>query len=379
MDVKFIKGTAQQYASATKVPTTFYYLTDTNQVYLGSILLSGDTAAEIPIADSNNKFLATNVEDALTELASAITGTGTAGEVTIVKRNGTGANAPDTDMLVSYDVKQGGILVDTINIPKDLVAVSGEIVSSYTDDQSQTHTGTFIKLTIQNGSPFYIDVADLIEYNTFTSTDEVVFTDSNHSVSAAIGTVAANKIIYKTAAQNSGTAVYVSDALDAANNLAATVSGGTSPLSLQVIQGSNGKISSVSGSIASGTYDAYGAAANVLGQDGDASTAPTVYGVKAALNNLSTYVSGLDTTVTAASVNSSSVVTLTNKIVQTDGLISTSGTPIDLAVVAKTGAASNVSLADTGSYYTATNVEAAFAEIYNDLNTALTWQNFPSS
>jgi len=56
---------------------------------------------------------------------------------------------------------------------------------------------------------------------------------------------------------------------------------GADGLALRVVQ-VDGAITSISGSIAANTYDAYGAAADVLGSNSDAADANTVYGAKAA-------------------------------------------------------------------------------------------------
>jgi len=58
-------------------------------------------------------------------------------------------------------------------------------------------SGTYIRMTIANGQPFYINVADLIEYNTFQNTDEIIITDIDHSVTVRVGEILANKIIYQ--------------------------------------------------------------------------------------------------------------------------------------------------------------------------------------
>lgn len=146
-------------------------------------------AADVTIADASNKITATNVEGALTELATSIETVNTNNAVTMTSDDGSG------DVLKVYTIKQGTNTVGTINIPKDLVAVSGQIV--YKDGEN--NDGTFIKLTIQNGNPFYIDVASLIEYNSVDSTAEVTLSqDANHKITATIGKIAASKIDYTT-------------------------------------------------------------------------------------------------------------------------------------------------------------------------------------
>lgn len=65
--------------------------------------------------------------------------------------------------LKTYAIKQGGTEIGKIDIPKDLVVTSGEIVTD-PDDQP---TGTYIELTIANqDAPIYINVADLVDVYT---------------------------------------------------------------------------------------------------------------------------------------------------------------------------------------------------------------------
>lgn len=152
---------------------------------LSDVATSG-AAADVTIADSGNNYTATTVEGALAEIATALD---SAGAVTMT----TNSSPQDTSLVKQYTLSQNGSTIGTIDIPKDLVAVSGEIVSQ---DGSGT-AGTFIKLTIQNGSPFYIDVASLIEYNSVADTDEIDMTESaSHQISATIktGSIALTKL-----------------------------------------------------------------------------------------------------------------------------------------------------------------------------------------
>ena len=72
-NVKFLTGTAAQYTAATKEATTFYYTTDDNKVYLGTIELSTPAGVATAIALVNdgtkgNEALYT----ALTNLANKV-------------------------------------------------------------------------------------------------------------------------------------------------------------------------------------------------------------------------------------------------------------------------------------------------------------------
>lgn len=96
------------------------------------------------------------------EVAGSIT---SASNVTLVE-----AQTPTTGYLKTYELYQGGNaaanLVGKIDIPKDLVVTSGEIVVNPTGQPA----GTYLKLTIANQTtPVYINVADLCDAYTAAS------------------------------------------------------------------------------------------------------------------------------------------------------------------------------------------------------------------
>ena len=184
--------------------------------YIDSQIAAGDTAittsladvatsgaaADVSITDTAGNLTATNVEDALQELYSAIGAGGTGSAVTVSKTAG-GAN---DDYVYRYTFYQGGSAITNgvIDIAKDMVATEGELIQPtaqdpITIDGQQITSGTYIMMTIANGDPFYIDVADLIEYNSVSSTGEVTLTDTNHTITATIGEIAASKIVYREA------------------------------------------------------------------------------------------------------------------------------------------------------------------------------------
>ena len=116
---------------------------------------------------------------------------------------------PGEGILKVYTIKQGGTSIGTINIPKDLVATSGSLVyctkseSTYTEVDSSTEGAiACIKMTIQNGSPFYIEVADLIEYNSVKSNAEITLTDTGHEIEATVGAISSSKITFTPSGDN---------------------------------------------------------------------------------------------------------------------------------------------------------------------------------
>lgn len=93
----------------------------------------------------------------------------------------------------SYIVKQNGTQVGVaINVPKDMVVESGEIVAGTWSDGTFTPStsgkGKALKLVIANGGgTVYIDVADLVDvYTGSTGTTVNVTIDSTNKISAAI-------------------------------------------------------------------------------------------------------------------------------------------------------------------------------------------------
>ena len=116
---------------------------------------------------------------------------------------------PGEGILKVYTIKQGGNSIGTINIPKDLVATSGSLVyctkseSTYTEVNSSTEGAiACIKMTIQNGNPFYIEVADLIEYNSVKSNAEITLTDTGHTIEATVGAISSSKITFTPSGDN---------------------------------------------------------------------------------------------------------------------------------------------------------------------------------
>ncbi len=94
-----------------------------------------------------------NTVGAINEVLAAVGTGGTNAVVTVEK---------STDGL-TYTIKQGGEQVGVINIPKDMVVTSGEVVTN----PSGQAAGTYIKLTLANvEQPLYIDVGKLVDIYT---------------------------------------------------------------------------------------------------------------------------------------------------------------------------------------------------------------------
>lgn len=257
---------------------------------LANVATSG-AASDVSIADSGNKFTATTVEGALAEIATALD---SAGAVTMT----TNTSPQDTSLVKQYTLSQNGSTIGTIDIPKDLVAVSGEIVSQ----DGSGNTGTFIKLTIQNGSPFYIDVASLIEYNSVADTDEIDMTESaSHQISATIktGSIALSKL-----------ASSVQTSIGKADTAVQSVTTGTT----------------------NGTIKVDGTPVSVYGLGSAAYADTTAFDAAGAATSA---VNALDSSVAATAADGNQYSVLTG-VTQTDGKL-TAKTEVKLAAIAKTG------------------------------------------
>lgn len=170
-------------------------------------------------------------------------------------------------------------------------------------------------------------MADLIEYNTFVDSTEIDFTDNNHQITAAIGKISGTKIIYREADPNADPAVTE----QTINQKAAELEGAIDSLADYV-----------------GEIPATSSATDVIGYVDE----KTGEGVDA-----------LNGSADIASVTAG-VVTLKAGVVEEAGIIDNStAADIVLAKLATTGAAEDVAITDSGSYFTATDVEAAFQEV----------------
>lgn len=93
----------------------------------------------------------------------------------------------------SYTIKQGGSVIGTINIPKDLVVQSGSIVTGswlngvFTQDATQPGggSGKALRLAIANqSSPIYINVADLVD--TYTAGYGITISGRQISIDSSV-------------------------------------------------------------------------------------------------------------------------------------------------------------------------------------------------
>ena len=201
-NVMFLQGTAAQYTAATKNQNTFYYTTDDKQFYLGEVKLSnaGEIVAAVERITKNENDIQTinntlttiqgdenvdgsikkavkeakdaleakignlenlnttakgNLVSAINEVLVAVGAGGTAAAVTMDTTTTTAG------MAKSYTLKQGNNTIGTIDIPKDMVVRSGEVV---VNPEGQAE-GTYIVLTLANATEdkIYVNVGTLVD------------------------------------------------------------------------------------------------------------------------------------------------------------------------------------------------------------------------
>jgi len=90
----------------------------------------------------------------------------------------------DPDYAKVYTLKQGGNLVGTINIPKDIVIKEGKLVHGYwsgdTFTEDEEGPDVAIKLVLNNDDVIYINAKDLID--TYTAGDGITLEDNEISI-----------------------------------------------------------------------------------------------------------------------------------------------------------------------------------------------------
>ena len=172
---------------------------------------------------------------AINKLKGLVDDAQSAGEVTI-------DTSTTTDgYLKTYTIKQGETEVGKIDIPKDLVVTSGEVV---TDPEGQP-AGTYIKLTIANqDAPIYIDVKTLVDVYTaqasaaqiqlaISATNEISATIVAGSVTAT--ELATDSVTEGKIAADSVTTAKIKDANVTASKLAENSVGATKAAETGVI------------------------------------------------------------------------------------------------------------------------------------------------
>ena len=429
--VNYYNLTAAAYASrvsaGTIEPQSFYLTTETvdnvtkKKLYLGTLLLndadaiaaavariaqnesdiasinsalsnlatvaSTGAAADVSITDSGSYFSSTNVEGALQELAQS-TGGGVSSKTVYMTDNET----PGTGMEKVYKIYQGSSgsssspvvseLVGVINIPKDMVATAGELVTvtsaghvinqAGTDITSQV-TGTiptvaadtlFIMMSVANGDQFFIAVGELID--TYQGSGDV------GTVSTGVEITVSNGVIYATVKTLDGSKLDAGSVALAKLASGVQTSLGKADTAVQsVVEGSTAGAISVDGTTVPvhglSNVATSGAASDVsITDSGSYFTSGTVEG---ALQEAGAAIAGIggDIDTKIAALDSSQTATsgyaLTG-ITETDGKL-TAKSEVELT-------AENISVKSTAAQeYNASDVDDALLEILDHI----TWQD----
>lgn len=147
------------------------------------------TGADIKLGAATDSFTTENtLDDAISALDTRITEEEVASVVTVTPTT-------DSNYAQVYTIKQGDKEVGKINIPKDKVVESGEIVVNPAGQSA----GTYIKLGLQNvATPLYINVGDLVDVYTAQASAaqvQVAISDTN-VISATIvaGSISATEL-----------------------------------------------------------------------------------------------------------------------------------------------------------------------------------------
>lgn len=435
-DVKFLRGTSEAFKALTpKDNKVFYYLTDTDELYLGGQLLSNHTDVKtlkeaLATYKTNNDARVKTIEDhigsmgafaevgetvsaAIVKLANDIKAAQGAGVVTVSTEKTT------EGMSKSYTFTQNGHEITVIDIPKDMVVSGGEVVK----DPAGQAPGTYICLTLANAEEdkLYINVAGLVDiYTAAEGATEIqlAFGGTNgYEVSATLvdGGVSTAKIAdvavttSKIADKNVTKAKLeqaVQDSLGKADTAVQTVAEGTANGEI-LVDGAAVKVHGL-GSAAyqnSDAFDGAGTAAGVKAELlGDETTpAPeTIRGVKkaveqevtdrtTAVKDATDKITALETKVDTALGDGGNVATqITNaigkldavktaatgkaisKITQTDGVI-TEIEELDVASLIATAKTEAISAASADA---TTKANAAETNAKKYVDTAMTWGTF---
>lgn len=146
----------------------------------------------VTVTNTGNKYGTDN--DTVEEVLSYLLNLANNNKVSVVR------STSNTSYAAQYTISDGSGQLGVIDIPKDLVATEGTLVyGSYNDSTGWTgneNGDPYIRMTIANGNPFYINVANLIEYNSVQSTSEIALDDTNHTISATVVKIDAEKIAY---------------------------------------------------------------------------------------------------------------------------------------------------------------------------------------
>ncbi len=144
-----------------------------------------DTVGCFEILNPSHQFVVDNVEKAINNLSMHFV------EGFLPKNYKISINESSSeDFSKQYIIKQGKEEIGKINVPKDMVLQSGDVIT-LTESDGSHEPGTYLKLILANSenSEIWISVKSLIEYVTSGSTDGdmvIINIDDKHQVTASI-------------------------------------------------------------------------------------------------------------------------------------------------------------------------------------------------
>lgn len=145
----------------------------------------------------------TDLVSAINEVKDSVTAGNTASAITISTTTTTAG------YLKSYTVKQGDNTIGTIDIPKDMVVESGEVVTN----PSGQAAGTYIKLVLANvADPLYINVGTLVDIYKAKASATQVQVAINSATREISATIVAGSITATELASNAVTTAKIADA-----------------------------------------------------------------------------------------------------------------------------------------------------------------------
>lgn len=396
-------------AVAAGVVTAEAY-TDTLDNSLAAVAKSG-TAADVAVADTNNVFLAGNVEAVLYELNSKIGTATTAGAVTMETASGTG------DTLTVYSLYQGvtddddaaaklAKKIGDINIPKDYLVRSATIETVTTADVPYTGAEVgdkyidFVVNTKDGDSEtpvhMYIALNDLVAVMDGSVGSEItVDIDAHNVISATVNSISGDKIIYEVGTGGASDITVngkiaaleqaIGDGIDALDGTATiasvsngvvTLKGGISEVDGVIDNDSSSDITlakvATTGSAIDVSYGAstVKAALDTVGTIPAGATATTVVGYvdEKVAAGVAALDADIDATTSSSDPNAIAVVT---GVTQVDGVI----TAVDSAAADAAGAATTALATAIGASTDAANANTIYgAKAYADsaVNTAVT-------
>ena len=132
----------------------------------------------------------TDLVSAINEVAEAVEAGGSGSKVTVDRE----AFPPQEGegILVAYTIKQGGVVVGTINIPRDMVVSSGDVETNPPGQPS----GTYLVLTLANATSdkVYINVGTLVDIYTAAKNATQVQLSINSATREISATIVAGSI-----------------------------------------------------------------------------------------------------------------------------------------------------------------------------------------